>query len=71
MSQDFFPYFAPPHPIPPLVLGVAALKELGEGADSLSSSPLTKGGLRGVVQGVTNFVQQLITDQIDSYSIIP
>jgi hypothetical protein len=45
-----------PHPSPPLVLGVAALKELGEGADPCSS-PLYKGGLRGVVQGAEHFVQ--------------
>jgi hypothetical protein len=46
-----FKHPALPHSSPPLVLGVAALKELGEGA-SPYSSPLYKGGLRGVMQGI-------------------
>ncbi len=51
ITDEFkFEHSALPHPSPPLVLGVAALKELGEGA-SPCSSPLYKGGLRGVMQG--------------------
>jgi hypothetical protein len=46
-----FKHSALPHPSPPLVFGIAALKELGEGA-SPYSSPLYKGGLRGVMQGI-------------------
>jgi hypothetical protein len=39
------------YPSPSLVIGVAVLKELGEGA-SPYSSPLYKGGLRGGLQGI-------------------
>jgi hypothetical protein len=47
-------HLALPLSSPPLILGVAALKELGEGT-SPYSSPLYKGGLRGVVQNAIYF----------------